>query len=689
MKYLKMLVFWVAVLSLLAACAQPTPEVIKETVVVEKEVIKEVEKEVTKVVEKEVVKEVEVEITKVVTPEPPPAAFNEAPTLAEMVSAGTLPSVEERVPVNPYVQKVVDEIGTYGGDMKWGFVGDWPWGGGMHWMQSEFIINWKMDYSGVEPNVIEYWETSPDATEYTFYLRRGMKWSDGEPFTADDILFYVEDVIMNEELTVGGPRADWLPQEGAADFKIAKLDDYTVRITFAYPNGLFPLKTATWAGRQWASFPKHYCQQFHAKYNSNVDELVAAAEAENIVDWVALFNDRCGWGAWYTYPEFPTVLGWVLTQPLGTGTEIIFERNPYFWKVDEEGNQLPYIDRIVGVQFQDTESRLFAMINGDIDAVANPGSENRIVYFDARDAGEPIAIKETLGDGSGMGAVNFNQTCADPILAEVFANKDFRIGMSHAIDRDEVNEVIAQGQGIWAQPSPPPDSPLYHEQLASQYTEYDVDLANEYLDKVLPEKDSEGFRLNKNGERFSFILTVQQEPWALYWPDLAELLIKYWADVGIEAKMNQVTSEIQDVLWGQNQMEGYLWATEGGRGLGALLEVRDYVPTTYQTFWAYGWAIWRSNPTSEWAVEPPQWALDAYAKYEYAAAQPSEAAQIEAMRDVLDEAAERFYVIGTVRPAPGYWPHNVRVANVPDSWVGTWPGRGYQIARPQQWYLTE
>ena len=691
MKYLKTLIFAVVVLSMLAACAQPTPQVIKETVVVEKEVVKEVEveKEVTKVVEKEVIKEVEKEITRVVTPAPPPSAFSEAPMLAAMVSAGTLLPVEERVPINPFVQKTVREVGTYGGDMKWGFVGDWPWGGGMYWMQDEHIINWKMDYSGVEPNAIEYWETSPDATEYTFYLRKGMKWSDGEPFTADDILFYVEDVIFNDELVVGGPRADWLPQTGAADFKIAKLDDYTVRITFAYPNGLFPLKVATWAGRQWGQFPKHYCQQFHAKYNSQVDELVAAAEEEGILDWVALFNNRCGWGAWYTYPEFPTLYAWVLKQPLGTGTTIVFERNPYFWKVDEEGNQLPYIDTFTGLQFQDAESRLFASMNGDVDAIANPASDDRSLYFEARDAGKPIAIKPTVGDQSGMGSINFNQTTANPILAEVFANKDFRIGMSHAIDRDEVNEVIALGQGTWAQPSPPPDSPLYNERLATQYTEYDVDLANEYLDKVLPNKDAEGYRLDKNGDRFSFILTVQYESWALFFPKLAELLIKYWDAVGVEAKMSQVTSEVQDLVWGQNQMEGFIWATEGGAGLGSLLEVRCYVPTTYQTFWAYGWALWRENPTSEWAVEPPQWALDAYAKYEFAAGQPSEAAQIEAMKVVLEEAADRFYLIGTVRGPPGYWPHHVRLENVPDSWVQTWPGRSYQIARPQQWFIKE
>jgi peptide/nickel transport system substrate-binding protein len=693
MKRTYVLIMMAILVSLLPACAQPTPQVIKETVVVEKEVVKEVvkevEKEVTKVVEKEVIKEVEKEITRVVTPEPPPSAFAEPPMLAEMVNAGTLPPVEERVPVNPYVQKVVDETGTYGGNIKWGFVGDWPWGGGMWWLQAENIIAWKSDYSGVEPNFIEYWETSPDATEYTFYLRRGMKWSDGAPFTADDMLFYVEDVIFNEELVVGGPRADWLPQEGAEDFKIAKLDDYTVRITFAYPNGLFPLKVATWSGREWGMYPKHYCQQFHAKYNPEVDALVEQADAENIVDWVALFNNRCGWGAWYTWPELPTTYAWVLTQPLGTGTEIVFERNPYFWKVDDEGNQLPYIDTLTGVQFQDTESQLFAIINGDVDATANVGSGNRTVYYDALDAGKPIVIKSRISDGSGMGSINFNQTTADPILAEVFASKDFRIGMSHAIDRDEVNEVIAQGQGTWAQPSPPEDSPLYHEQLATQYTEYDVDLANEYLDKVLPDKDAEGFRLNKNGERFSFILTVQEESWALYWPDLAELLIKYWEAVGVEAKMSQITGEIQDVMWGENQMEAFLWATEGGRGLGALLEVRCYVPTTYQTFYAYGWAIWRANPESEFGVEPPQWALDAYAKYEHAAAQPSEAAQIEAMMDVLDEAADRFYLIGTVRPAPGYWPHNERLANVPDGTMGGWPSRSHQISRPQQWYIKE
>jgi peptide/nickel transport system substrate-binding protein len=692
MKHFKIVMSLLAAVMLLAACAQPTPEVIKETVVVEKEVtkevVKEVEKEVTTVVEKEVV--VEKEITKVVTPAPPPSTFNEAPMLAEMVNAGGLPPVDERVPVNPYVLAPFDETGTYGGDIKWGFVNDWPWGGGMWWLQSEYIIGWKPDYSGVEPNLIEYWETSPDATEYTFYLRRGAKWSDGEPFTADDILFYIEDVVFNEEITSDAPRAAWLPTVGAEEFQAAKLDDYTVRFTFANPNGLFPLQVATWSGREIAYYPKHYCQQFHAKYNPNVEDLVAQAEAENIADWVALFNDRCAFNSWFTYPERPTMFAWILKQPLGTGTEIVFERNPYYWKVDDQGNQLPYIDTLRGEQFQDAEGRLFAMLNGDVDAISDPHAPNRSLYYDARDSGKPIEIKNPVGDGSGQGSINFNQTTADPILAEVFANKDFRIGMSHAIDRDEVSEVNADGMGIPAQCSPPEDSPLYNEQLATQYTEYDVDLANEYLDKVLPDKDGEGYRLDKNGERFSFILTARTDiVWAPWMPPLAELLIKYWEAVGVEAKLNLITGEQDDILWDENGHEAYLWATEGGRGLNSMLEARCYVPTTYQTFWAYGWALWRDNPEGEFAVEPPQWALDAYDKYDAMKAKPTEAEQIAAMKEILQEAADNFYLLGVVRSPPGYYPYNAALGNVTDGWFQGWPSGSLQITRPQQWYWKE
>ena len=152
---------------------------------------------------------------------------------------------------------------------------------------------------------------------------------------------------------------------------------------------------------------------------------------------------------------------WITTQPLGTGTQIRLERNPYYWKVDEKGNQLPYVDKLLGISYQDAESRTFAMLNGDLDFIKDPGNENRVVYHDAMNAGKPIQIKYPVSDGANVCSIHFNQTLSDTVKAEVFGSKDFRVGMSYAINRKEVIEIVFAGQGTPAQVAPNTDSLYY------------------------------------------------------------------------------------------------------------------------------------------------------------------------------------------------------------------------------------
>ena len=180
----------------------------------------------------------------------PAAGGQESPMLTERVAAGELPSLEERLPINPAVVEPLGDIGTYGGELRMGFVGSDPGWGGLWFVTGwENLVIWNPDFSGVAPNIAESWEVSEDVTEYTFHLREGMKWSDGEPFTADDIMFYIEDILFDPDLSPAGPGADWLPNEGAEDFRAEKIDDYTVKFIFAQPYGTFLYNLATWSGR--------------------------------------------------------------------------------------------------------------------------------------------------------------------------------------------------------------------------------------------------------------------------------------------------------------------------------------------------------------------------------------------------------------------------------------------------------
>ena len=153
----------------------------------------------------------------------------EAPSLAEMVAAGTLPPLEERLPLEPMVIEPEESIGTYGGTWRAGLRG----GSDNAWIYRtiayEQMTRWERDWSGVRPNIAKGWDVSDDSTEYTFYLREGMRWSDGEPFTSDDVVFWYEDVLMNEELTPSVP--NWL-MAGDEPVVVEAVDDYTVKFSF-------------------------------------------------------------------------------------------------------------------------------------------------------------------------------------------------------------------------------------------------------------------------------------------------------------------------------------------------------------------------------------------------------------------------------------------------------------------------
>lgn len=625
----------------------------------------------------------------------PPSKYSQAPSLDALVEAGTLPPVDERLPDNPRVIVPFKETGQYGGEMEFGFTGGSPaWGGMLYLAGWENLTSWRADFSGVDPNIVESLEANDDASVWTATLRKGMKWSDGEPFTANDIAFYIEDVLMNEDLSPTGFGADWCPGDMAADFKFEKVDDYTVKFIFPKSYGTFPLILATWQGRQFAMYPKHYLQQFHAAYNDNLD---ATVKAEGQESWEGLFFAKApaNWGdpdvAFFRDPAYPTIGAWKVTQPLEAGTTIVIERNPYYWKVDDQGNQLPYMDRIVGTSFQDDQARLLALLNGDIDFIKDPPADARPQYFEAVDRGI-LSYSESFGDGANGYVLQFNMT--HPVKGEIFANKDFRIGVSYAINRAELIELFNQGQGYPAQICPLPDSPFYNETCSKQYLEYDLTKANEYLDKVLPNKDANGMRLGPDGKPFNIVLVVINNwTWAPNNPQVGEKTVEFLRAVGLDAQMNAMPDQQWEVIWKTNQAEAFLSTGEGGGGLTAMLDPRNFVPMEQFGHYGNGWTLWRlkglGTPGIENEVEPPQWVKDARQKYNEAISMPTEEEQIAVMKEVIAEATERFYAIGGYQGGTSIQPHNVRIGNMPDRWPGGWIQGVFRIMYPEQWYIKQ
>lgn len=559
----------------------------------------------------------------------------QAPALAERAEQGELPPLAERLPVNPMVVEPVEQVGQYGGDWRTGLVGsedDWV----AITRGYENLVRMNDTWTEIVPNVAESWEANEDATEYTFKLREGMKWSDGAPFTADDILFWNEDVLRNAELT---PQAPGWVSAGGEPAIVEKVDDYTVIFRFAAPNGLLLAAHARGSGPEITGMPRHYLDQFHPAYNPDgIDQLIGEAGVE---DWAALFLLKADGRRTI---ETPTLFGWNLTVPYaGTATRVIAERNPYYWKVDTEGNQLPYLDRIVYDVVESIDVLLLKALNGEVDLHARHFnvSGNKAVLTDNMEQGD-YRFFDVVPFAMNTAIVFLNLSHQDPIKREIFQNKDFRIGLSHAVNRQEIIDLIYVGQGEPWQVSPRPETPFHNERMAKQYTEYNVELANEHLDAAgYTERDGDGFRLGPDGNRIFFQVDVTPD-FRAEWVDVLELLAGYWREVGIEM---QTKSEAESLFVSRtqaNEQDAVMW--QGGGGVDVILNPWAYFPFLSNSYLAPAWGKWYlGQPGGE---EPPEATKQQMALYDQLVGTADSAGRDELMKQILEIAADEFYSIG-------------------------------------------
>jgi peptide/nickel transport system substrate-binding protein len=279
-----------------------------------------------------------------------------------------------------------------------------------------------------------------------------------------------------------------------------------------------------------------------------------------------------------------------------------------------------------------------------------------------------------------------NLTHKNDAMREIFQNMDFRVGLSHAINRQEIIDVVYVSQGEPWQLGPRQETAWYNEELAKQFTEYDVDLANEHLDKVLPDKDGGGMRLMPDGEPISFTVevTADLDPTMV---DATALVVDYWQAVGVNA---QLKSEDRSLLWSRkdaNEHDCVVWKGDGGLQE-AILRPYWYFPFNVDSFWAVAWAVWYSEPANPQAaaMEPPAEVQEQMRIYDEILATPDPAVQNELFSQLLAISQEAFQAIGISLPAPGYGIKKVNLKNVPASMPDAWLWPTPAPSRPEQYY---
>ncbi|MGW5365157.1 ABC transporter substrate-binding protein [Actinopolymorpha pittospori] len=609
----------------------------------------------------------------------------EAPALAAQVKAGKLPPLKDRLPAKPVVVQTLERPGSYGG--TWTLFEENPPINAARECGYDYLVRWSPDWTKILPNLAESWEIGNGGREYTFHLREGVRWSDGEPFTADDLKFAFDDVVMNKELFPAPPS---LYTSGGKPGRLDKIDDHTVRFVFDTPHGLFLTLLASAGAHELLSAAKHHFSQFHPKYNPDVEAL---AKKEGFASWVEMFPAK-GAGSIsstdFWQPEVPNLFAWRTARVAEQGQRLVLERNPYYWKTDPDGRQLPYLDGVTFVAVTNLETALLQSTDGQFDLLVPTFTggictvRNKPVLARSRESGDYRFI-EGVSSSMNYAVIAFNLAHKDQNLRQVFQNKDFRIGLSHAINRPEIIKTVFQRQGEPWQAAPRKESDLYSEKLAKQYTAYDPATANEHLDKAgLTRRDSAGFRLRPDGKRLFFqVDVVTQEPNQI---STVELIKGYWKAVGIDINVNTMDRDLFYTRKASYEPDASVWTGDGGLA-DALIDPRWYVPVTSESNYAIAWSDWYNSDGTA-GQEPPEDAQRQMAIYDQIRVEPDPDKQRTLLVQLLESAAEHFWVIGVALPVGTFGLVKNDFHNVPKSMIASYRYLTPGPTHPEQYFTS-
>ena len=590
-----------------------------------------------------------------------------------------------RLPENPLVITPTDRPGVQGGDWNHALVGGGALSTVVRCQGYEPQVRFDPTWTGLIPNVSESYEVNDDATEYVFHLRKGHKWSDGAPYTTEDIRFWYEDLFQDPDLRMTNQQDHWF--SGGEVGELIIVDEQTFKVTFSTPNGFFVHRMAWGHNDATTRAPAHYLRQFHKKYNPDADKL---AQERGFAGWVALMQRESGLGdvnVFYQNSTRPTLEAWAFTSAPGEDTErAVAERNPYYFKVDTEGTQLPYFDRVVYQMVSDPQVLLLKTMQGEIDMIDQTITTplNKPVLFDAQERGN-FRFYTLIESAANVMVFMLNLNHTDPVKNTLFNTREFRQALSVAIDRRALIDAVLVGQGAPAQPSIIEGDPLYNERLAKQHTEYDPDEANRILDTLLPDRGRDGYRLDAEGRRLSIIFEIDQARTVFL--DLFDLVIPMFQKVGIDAQVRSMDRSLWEtrVRTGRD-FDGTAHQFGANSGIGAMLDPRYFVPFNTNAIYANGWALYFTDPDSPNAVEPPEEVKAQQQLYKTLLLTGDVNRQNEIMAEILENAADQFLVFGVSLPPDGYGVVKNNMVNtmdvMPNAFI--WPTPA--PTRPEQFF---
>ena len=522
----------------------------------------------------------------------------ESPILAELVQEGKLPAVAQRTGDEPLILEGVDGPGNYGG--TWMRAANSPSDVGIvSWrFVCPGLVRWSPMGYPIRPNVAKSWTVSPDRREWTFTLRRGMRWSDGTPFTADDILYWWE-----ENKFLASVRPDFMTVHGQPG-EVEKVDEVTVRFTFPEPNGLL-LEQLT---RAVCYAPRHYLAPFLPE--SGDPELIKAAmKARSLATPRALYNALKD----FHNSELPQIWPWVYRTYKDSPPDG-FVRNPYFWAVDPQGRQLPYVDRLI---FEVKSPKIIPISA----AAGELTMQDRHLTFD--DYTMLMAGREKNGYQvyhwfQGTRSVytlwpNINRRVLpgdteSKWKAQFLNDRRVRQALSLAINRQEIIDSIYNGVGEPSQIEPGPESPYHSETLKNAFVAHDPAAANRLLDEAgLTRRDGEGMRAFPDGSKMTWYINATD----FTGEGPGQFIVDDWERVGVRVILRQNTRPLFAAQKAALLHDFTVWSGESE--FDPAIEPRSFVPANGESHFAPGYGIWYQkgglygNPQAKFGgVEPPE-----------------------------------------------------------------------------------
>jgi len=454
-----------------------------------------------------------------------PTIFRGAPSLQPRMSKGELPPVGQRLPLIPRVIHLKGDgraPGQYGGRLRI-LVGGARDVRYVPVISYSRLIGYDRDLV-LRPDILERFHVANESI-FTFRLRRGHRWSDGSPLTAEDFRFAWEDIALHPEMSRGGPPAEMRVAGLPPVFEV--LDELTVRYSWDRPNPAFLSRVAAPVPPRLV-LPAAYLRQFHADYQE-ADELARLVARERVDDWVALMQKMSRQNR-PENPDLPTLEAWVpRTAP--PAEQFVFERNPYFHRVDQTGQQLPYVDRLeLNVSSADLIPAKTGAGDSDLQMIGLDFSD----YTYLKQAERRFPIRLDLWkriQGSRMALVP-NLNCGDKVWRAALRDVRVRRAMSLGVDRHEINMAVFFGLGVEGANTVLPESPFYRPELATLWATYDPDQANRLLDEAGLLREGRGLRLLPDGRRMQVIVETTGE--STLQTDLLQLIDGHWRKIGIQ-----------------------------------------------------------------------------------------------------------------------------------------------------------